>query len=102
MNNESRGDYGDDDDDDDDDDENNNNDDNKNNNNKKKFKKSMISSGLYYYSDAYILAKGTTKVPNTAAEGGAVNNTNKKLIFKICAPFTSCITELNEYTSRLC
>ena len=25
----------------------------------------------------------------------AVNNTNKKVIFKNCAPFTDCITEIN-------
>ena len=24
-----------------------------------------------------------------------INNTNKKVIFKNCAPFTSCITEIN-------
>ena len=30
-----------------------------------------------------------------AAAGAAVNNTNKKVIFKNCAPFTDCITEIN-------
>ena len=34
-------------------------------------------------------------VPNTAAAGTAVNNTNKKVVFKNCAPFTSCITKVN-------
>ena len=33
--------------------------------------------------------------PNTTAAGAAVNNTNKKVIFKNCAPFASCITEIN-------
>ena len=34
-------------------------------------------------------------VPNTAAAGAAVSNTNKKVIFKNCTPFTNCITEIN-------
>ena len=59
-----------------DDDDNNFN--NKDNNNIK-FKTSMIRSSLCDYSDAYILVKGTMIVPNTAAEGTAVNNTNKKV-----------------------
>ena len=27
--------------------------------------------------------------------GAAVNNTNKKIIFKNCAPFTDCMTKIN-------
>ena len=34
-------------------------------------------------------------VPNTTAAGAEVKNTNKKVIFKTCAPFTDCITEIN-------
>ena len=59
-----------------------------------KFKTSMIRSNLCDYSDAYILVKGTTTVPNTAAAAATVNSTNKKVIFKNCAPFTNCITEI--------
>ena len=55
----------------------------------------MIRSNLCDYSDAYIISKGTITVPNRAAAGAAVNNTNKKVIFKNCAPFTDCITEIN-------
>ena len=55
----------------------------------------MIRSSLYDYSDAYISVKGTITVPNTAAAGAVVNNTNKKVVFKNCAPFSSCITEIN-------
>ena len=55
----------------------------------------MISSNLCDYSDAYILVKGIITVLNTAAECAEVNNTNKKLIFKNCAPFNDCITEIN-------
>ena len=59
-----------------------------------KFKTTMLKSSLCDYSDAYILVKGTISVNNTA-QGDAVNNTNKKLIFKNCAPFTNCISEIN-------
>ena len=45
----------------------------------------MIRSNLCDYRDAYILAKGTITVPSVAAAGAAVNNTNKKLLFKNCA-----------------
>ena len=60
-----------------------------------RFKTSIIWSNLFDYSDAYILAKRTIIVPNTSAAGAAVNNTNKKEIFKNCAPCTDCITEIN-------
>ena len=60
-----------------------------------RFTTSMIRSNLCNYSDAYILVKETITVPNTAASGAAVNNTNKKVIFKNCAPFADCITEIN-------
>ena len=55
----------------------------------------MLKSSLCDYSDAYILVKGTITVNNTAAQGAAANNTNKKVIFKNCAPFTNCISEIN-------
>ena len=55
----------------------------------------MLKSSLCDYSDAYILVKGTITVNNTAAVGAAANNTNKKVIFKNCAPFTNCISEIN-------
>ena len=48
-----------------------------------RFKASIIRSHLRDYSDAYILVKRTITVPNTAAAGVAVNNINKKVIFKI-------------------
>ena len=37
----------------------------------------------------------TITVPNTAAAAAAVNNTNRKVIYKNCAPFTNCIKEIN-------
>ena len=60
-----------------------------------KFKTTMLKSSLCDYSDAYILVKGTITVNNTAAQGAAANNTNKKVIFKNCTPFTNCISEIN-------
>ena len=60
-----------------------------------KFKTTMLKSSLCDYSDAYTLVKGTVTVNNTAAQGAAANNTNKKVIFKNCAPFTNCISEIN-------
>ena len=60
-----------------------------------KFKTTMLKSSLCDYSDAYILVKATITVNNTAAQGAAANNTNKKVIFKNCAPFTNCISEIN-------
>ena len=59
------------------------------------FKTTMLKSSLCDYSDAYILVKGTITANSTAAQGAAVNNTNKKVIFKNCAPFTNCISEIN-------
>ena len=55
----------------------------------------MLRSNLCDYNDAYILVKGTMTVPNTAAADAAVNETNKKVIFKNFVPFTDCITEIN-------
>ena len=60
-----------------------------------RFKTAMLRSSLCNYSDAYILVKGNISVNNNAAAGAAANNTNKKVIFKNCAPFTNCIRKIN-------
>ena len=65
------------------------------NNNNIKFKTWTIRSSLCNYSGAYILVKRTITVPNRAALSAVVSNTNIKVIFKNCAPFTSSITEIN-------
>ena len=44
---------------------------------------------------AYILVKGTIEVGNASAAGAAANNTNRKVIFKNCVPYTNCISEIN-------
>ena len=59
------------------------------------FKTSILRSSLCDYSDAYILVKGNISVNNTAAAGADASNTNKKVIFKNCVPFTDCISKIN-------
>ena len=60
-----------------------------------KFKTSMLRSSLWDDGDVYILVKGNITVNNTAADGNDAHNTNKKVIFKNCAPFTNCISKIN-------
>ena len=59
------------------------------------FKTTMLCSSLCDYSDAYTLVKANITGNNTAGAGAAANNANKKLIFKNCAPFTNCISKIN-------
>ena len=54
----------------------------------------MLRSSLCDYSDAYISVKETITVENTGT-AAAPNNRNKKVIFKNCAPFTECISKIN-------
>ena len=58
-----------------------------------RFKTSLLRSNLFAYGDTYTLVKRTT----TAAKetDAAANNDNKKVIFKNCAPFTTCISRIN-------
>ena len=60
-----------------------------------KFKTTMLKSSLCDYGDACILVRGAITVNNTAAADADANNTHKKVIFKNCAPFTNCISEIN-------
>ena len=52
----------------------------------------MIWSNVSDYNDAYIYVKATITVSSKAAAAAPVNNTNKKILFKNCAPFTNCIS----------
>ena len=65
-----------------------------NNGSQIKFKTSMLRSGLCDYGDAYKLFKGIITVPNTGTAAVHYNG-NKKLIFKYRAPFTDCISEID-------
>ena len=60
-----------------------------------RYKTAMLRSSLCDYSDAYILVKENISVINNASAGAAANNRNKKVIFKDCAPFTNCISNIN-------
>ena len=55
----------------------------------------MLRSSLCDYGDAYILVKENITVNNTAAAGADEDNTNKQVILKNCAPFTNCISKIN-------
>ena len=60
-----------------------------------RFKTAMLRSSLCDFSDAYILVKGNITVNNTAAADADANNTNKKVIYKNCPPFTNCVSKIN-------
>ena len=57
----------------------------------------MLKSSLCDYSDAYILVKGKIGIVG-AGDNVAVRQTDerdKSVAFKNCAPFTNCISEIN-------
>ena len=62
-----------------------------------KFKNSRIRSNLYDYSDAYILVSGTIIITGAEDDDNAkrTDERNKGVIFKYCAPFTNCISSIN-------
>ena len=66
-----------------------------NTNSQIKFKTTIVKSSLCDYSGAYILVKGTIAIPNTAVADVDASNANEKVIFKNCAPFINCISEIN-------
>ena len=52
------------------------------------------SNWIKNFNGAYTLVKGTITFLNTGT-AEALDNRNKKVIFKNCAPFTHCINEIN-------
>ena len=61
-----------------------------------KFKTSMIRSNLADYSDAYILVSGALTIDGE--DDDAVKREDERykgVIFKNCAPFTECISNVN-------
>ena len=56
-----------------------------------RFKTSVLRSYLRDFSDAYILVKGTITVTNPSSA-----NYNKELSLKNNAPFTSCISKIDD------
>ena len=61
------------------------------------FKTTMLRSNLCDYADSYILVKGTITITsegdNAAAE--RADERDKGVTFKNCAPFTKCISRIN-------
>ena len=63
-----------------------------------RFRTTMLKSSLCDYSDAYIIVKGTITITQTGDDAAArkTNQRNKGIIFKDCAPFINCKSELNK------
>ena len=57
----------------------------------------MLKSSLGDHSDACILVSGTITVIGAVADAAAIaaDRNNKQAIFKNCALFTGCVTEIN-------
>ena len=57
----------------------------------------MLESSLFDYSDAYILVTGTITINGAGADAAArqADERDKGVAFKNCAPFTNCISEIN-------
>ena len=62
-----------------------------------RFKTTMLTSNLCDYADAYILVKGTITITGAGDNDAAkrLDERNKGVIFKNCAPFTKCISRIN-------
>ena len=62
-----------------------------------KFKTTMLKSRLCDYSDAYIFVKGIKIITRAGADAAArqADERDKGVAFKNCAPFTNCISEIN-------
>ena len=62
-----------------------------------KFKTTMSKSSLCDYSDAYVLVKGKITVTGRGADAAArqADERGRGVAFKNCAPFTNCISEIN-------
>ena len=57
----------------------------------------MLKSSLCDYSDAYILVKGKITITGAGDDAAArqADEIDKGVSFKDCAPFTNCISEIN-------
>ena len=62
-----------------------------------KFKATMLSSNLCDYADVYIHVKGTITINGKENDDAAkrLDERNKGVLFKHCAPFTKCISRIN-------
>ena len=66
-------------------------------NSKIKFKTTMLKSSLCDYSDAYIFVKGKIAITGEGADAldRQADERDKGVAFKNCAPFTNCISKIN-------
>ena len=66
-------------------------------NNDIRFKTIVLRSNLCDYADLYILVEGTIKITVTGAnaDGRNADERDKGVTFKNCAPFTKCISRIN-------
>ena len=62
-----------------------------------KFKTTMLRSNLCDYADAYILVKGTITITGAGNDDATkqADERGKGVTFKNCAPFTKCISRIN-------
>ena len=62
-----------------------------------KFKTTMLISNLCGYADSYILVNGTIAITGSGANADArqADEIDKRLTFKNSAPFTKCISRIN-------
>ena len=62
-----------------------------------KFKTTVLKSSLCDYSDAYIFVKGKITITGAGDDATArqADERDKGVPFKNCAPFTNCISEIN-------
>ena len=62
-----------------------------------RFETTMLKSSLCDYGDAYILVKGTITITGLGDNAAArhADERDKGVVFKICAPFISLKTEIN-------
>ena len=69
-----------------------------------KFKTAMLKSSLCDYSDAYILVKGKITITGAGDDAAArqADERNKGAAFKNCAPFTNCISKINNTQIENC
>ena len=62
-----------------------------------KFKTTILRSNLCDYADAYLLVNGTITIIGDGGDDAAkrADERDKGVIFKNCAPFTKCISRIN-------
>ena len=62
-----------------------------------RFKTTMLRSNLCDYADSYILVKGTITMTGAGDDAAArrADERNKGVTFKYCAPFTKCISRID-------